>query len=257
MRSKSKLFLPRIERDLLDQLWITRMTLLEGRRPRWIVETMPLPLLVLILPAITSGFSRQNLMPLGIGIGVYLVVSLSFLAAVYYLRARKNSRQPSMLLYATYDIWSVSCLAIVFITTGGLFLNDVLEKNHFALSVISKVVLGSFAALIVFSILFSKQMLVWKLKWIPHQDRFARYLPIALGILATAPGIGMIISKLLIRGDNISTGQFIFPFLWFSLASVLIFMTISGLYDIVVMATNKWPKIRRVNSEYIVVNDSD
>lgn len=245
----------RIEKEHLHKLWITRMTLLEGRQPRWILETVPVLLFLLLITALIVDFKRQALIWLGAWYGGYLLGSLIILAAINRSKHRKNVRQYSMLLYAVYDSVSAGCFSIWFMLTGILSLGWFLNKDYGEYDAIKVGILAYFFLLILLNILFSRRILVWKLTWISNQSRPNKYLVIALSILAAAPGIGILISSMVVPTNNVAFGAFLLSMLMFFLASVLIVFTITSSYDVFLMATNRWPKLRKVKSEYVVIDD--
>lgn len=250
-------FMSRMEKEHLHKLWITRMTLLEGRQPRWILETVPILLFLLLITALMVDFKRQALIWLGAWYGGYLLGSLTILAAIYRSKHRKKVRQYSMLLYAAYDSVSAGCLSIWFMLTGILSLGWFLKKDYGEYEAIQAGILAYFFLLVALNILFSKRILIWKLTWISNRSKPSRHLGIALSILAAAPGVGILISKLLVSTSEFTYEAFLITMLMFFLASILIVFTITSSYDVFLMATNRWPKVRKVKSEYVVIDDYD
>src|SRR5947207_11636265 len=101
--------------ELINELWKIRLSVLNTRTPKWIIESCWLPLVLLVLPLF---YNQQIVLWLGLGYSLYFIATIIIFTRVNRIKAEqfrgKYSYQLSTLLYGIFDLATSIFLGAIF-----------------------------------------------------------------------------------------------------------------------------------------------
>jgi hypothetical protein len=242
----------RMTDDQILELWKSRLSVLSSRKLEWIETTFFLPLILMILPLSSTGFQKQVVLGCYIEASILLVYSIILyllLRSIKKHRFRGKYAYPkTILLYSLYDIFMVAFIGMIFWISGVLTIGS------------GKMILAIFISLLLVFIFacFSPQWIInSKIHLSDRPTQFNKYLPIALAISSTLPGLGLLAASILTHSPYNSSSDLVIQIGGIGLGSLLMYLSTTVLCEIIIIGLRKWPQIKRTNSHYSVDWQSD
>jgi hypothetical protein len=238
--------------DQILELWKLRLFIIRGRNLRWIETTFFLPLIMMIVPLLSSNFRKQVVLGCYVEAGILLVYSITLyllLRSIKKHRFRGKYAYPkTILLYSMYDLFFLMFMGMILWTSGIVTMDS------------SKVILAMLLCLLLVFILgvFTSQwFLALKMRLSHQPNKYNQYLPIALAISGTVPGLGVLAAAIFSNSLQVSSSWLVVQIGGIGLGSLLMYLSMLGICEIIVIGLRKWPQIKRTNSHYSVDWQSD
>jgi hypothetical protein len=244
----------------LISLWQTSLYPLSFRKPVWVLETFWLPILVLLLSVAISDFDKNMMLSYGILGGVISVISLVIYIVLLLIVSRrllnKYTYQSTLLLYITFDAIMLAAVGLSFLFMGLSVLSKYSVVSNENYETIKSLVFTYLLISSVVMLVVSPKIILSK-----HGSKHKQYgrddkkITIARVLAGSVPGVGLIIFSFFSTSDvfltNLEVG------LLFFLGFFVILIAIPNFYLVGLLVKNKWPKIIKSGSEFIVMEDNN
>jgi len=194
----------------------------------------------------------------------FFIIPYSFIGITFYIllmirKNRKLSQKSSyaltILLYQVYDQISMLLISYSFWAIGLRLLDSSLNVMGYSAQVITPVLKVLLVIMVALSIIYSRKQIQQKVESILAEKVIVVLPDWLLKLFFAIPIAGVIMGSIVFRGNNQAFVFTLLSFLSLLFGFLVIPIVTVAFCETIILATNKWPVIKKVGSEYVVGDD--
>jgi thiamine transporter ThiT len=235
----------------LSILWIDRLAILKTRKLSWLLTITCFTTACLVIFALVNKHNVQVLLYFlvpyfSVGLTCFLLLKMQKNKPL----SRLNSYALTILLYQIYDQVSMILVSYSFWAIGLRLMSLSLDADNRVIQVMTLTLNLLLIIMIALSIIFSQKLIRQKTEALLANKVITTLPSWLLKFLIMIPVAGAIIGSFAFRGDHQTVGLVIITILSLLFGFFMLPLITSAFCETIILASNKWPVIRKVGSEY-------